>query len=587
MTLDDVTIELMESNQRLKSIDKHTIDTNEYLLLTIDTFTEKFSELIEFFKGNSLLEIEKEREENEYKKDLLAAIEGIELTQSQRDVQIAEGFLDSLARLGVLLGGLTIAAAAISGAFVSFLKNVRATIKGIGALAKALSPAGITKAVTKVFDTIGDFLKFRLTAAGGAFGSAISGIVGFFKTVGTFFKDSIFKIPGVKGVVETITRAVAAVKNVVASSAKLGETVSKIGGIFRSFRNVFTLVFKFVSRIFAPLYTLYETIVGIWKGYQDGGFIGAIKGGITGFFKGFIGDFLNLIKDAGAWIAGKLGFTEAANILSEFDFNVLFRNMIDSVFSAGESIINFYKEALGFSSEDGETKTFGEQVKATAIGLLTLPYTLTKKVIGEIAGLLGFDNIKESIEDFSPIEFFRTIIDTVFETLSSIGTWIGDKFDFSNLKDKLSSLAPSGDVAENFIKEALRAILPKPDESAGFFSVSNIVSSAIPDSVYEYAGIDPDTGALIEAPKVEEPIIEAPAQKKAEILGGEAQASEIEKQMRVMEMSSAAPIVNAPTTTSNNVSNNTTNNIVNRPPSPVRQPNSPSDTIWSGASVAQ
>jgi len=76
MTLDDVTVELKEANTNLIHISSNTNDTNEYLLLTIDTFTEKFGELINFFEGNSLKEIENKREQRQHQKELLNAISG-------------------------------------------------------------------------------------------------------------------------------------------------------------------------------------------------------------------------------------------------------------------------------------------------------------------------------------------------------------------------------------------------------------------------------------------------------------------------------------------------------------------------------
>jgi len=44
----------------------------------------------------------------------------------------------------------------------------------------------------------------------------------------------------------------------------------------------------------------------------------------------------------------------------------------------------------------------------------------------------------------------------------------------------------------------LRSVLPVADSNEDWFSIKNLVSKAIPDSVYEYAGIDPKTGEIVQ-----------------------------------------------------------------------------------------
>ena len=633
-TLDDVTIELIESNEKLDIIKNHTMDTNEYLLLTVDTFTTKFNELIDFFTGNSLKEIEQRREEKEYQNDLLEAIEGIELTQAQQDVKIAEGFLDSLARLGVIFGGIALAVGAAAGAFTSFLKNLKAIGTLFKSLFKSITPAKIAANLVKVFDSIGDFLKLRLGAAGGAFGTAISSIVGFFARIGEFFKASIFKIPGVKGVVDTISRAMATIGTMIKNSKTIVESVSKVGGMLGAFKSVFGLIFKFVSRIFAPLYTLYETIVGIWKGYEDGGFIGAIKGGIIGFFKGFIGDFLNIITGAAAWIAGALGFDKVEKALSSIDFNQIFGNLVNTLFNTVTDTIDFFKNQLGFSDSDSETQGLGEKVKSFAIGLITLPYALIQKAISDVTSLLGFDELSEKIESFSFKDTLTGLVNKVPEivekTINRIKTAFDDITNSIKEFDLSEFISGASDMASNFFKKLLRGVLPDPnsmkidlpsvDTYFGTIGGGSINLNPIPDSMYEFAGMNPTTGALTKPPQsgggnsqgmetitpeefdamtpseqvayndalitAENPVeVSAPNQKKAELLGSAAQSAEIEKQMMQMQIDSAGGGGaggggNVTVIDSSNKSTNTVNEF--KPsPSPVRPPNSPSDALWN------
>lgn len=588
MTLENVTKELVTANSKLDDIHRDNSDILEYLELSQSTFKEGFLELLDFFKGSSLKELEDKREDEVYRQQVLDTLKGISLTQTQKDVKTVEGFLDSLARLGVLFGALTVVAASVSGAFVSFLKNVNAVIKGTAALAKTLSPAKITKAVTKIFDSIGDFLKLRLTAGSSAFGSAISGIVSFFKTIGSFFKGGILKIPGVKGVVDTITRAVVAVKTIIADSARIGKTVSDMRGIFASLRNVFGLVFRLVARIFAPLYTLYETVLGVWQGYKDGGFIGAIKGGIVGFFKGFIGDFLNILTGASAWIAGALGFENVEKILNEFDFNVLFKNLVDGVFTLVSDIFGWVKKQFGFTGEG--MPSFAELI----LGFITLPYNLMKTVVGKIAGFFGFDKVASELEAFDFKDLISRIISSLTDMVSSVADYVIGKFKSAGAA--VADIVPDMDAIKNFLKGVLRNVLPVNDPNASWFSIKNLVATAIPNSVYEFAGIDPKTGEMTGntsstssgmgdeqyASVVPEVIVGSPTVVRNEEVARAMQQTQNENgALQSQAMSGGgSPTVNSNSTVNNMNTSNTT--VVRPQVMPTRQPNSPSEMIWFG-----
>ena len=62
-------------------------------------------------------------------------------------------------------------------------------------------------------------------------------------------------------------------------------------------------------------------------------------------------------------------------------------------------------------------------------------------------------------------------------------------FDFSDIQ-----MPAFGNMAEDFMRTVLRNILPTPDGDAAWYDISNLVSKAIPDSVYTWAGLNPNTG---------------------------------------------------------------------------------------------
>ena len=56
---------------------------------------------------------------------------------------------------------------------------------------------------------------------------------------------------------------------------------------------------------------------------------------------------------------------------------------------------------------------------------------------------------------------------------------------------ELPSSGEIGDMAGNFIKGVLKSVLPDPNSDNIF---AGFAAKAIPDAIYEYAGIDPKTG---------------------------------------------------------------------------------------------
>ena len=72
----------------------------------------------------------------------------------------------------------------------------------------------------------------------------------------------------------------------------------------------------------------------------------------------------------------------------------------------------------------------------------------------------------------------------------------------------MSKLAGIGDMASEFVKKILRSVLPNPGGSGP----ASWAAKAIPDSIYEYAGINPKTGENVgpATPTVNAPAIVQP-----------------------------------------------------------------------------
>lgn len=176
--------------------------------------------------------------------------------------------------------------------------------------------------------------------------------------------------------------------------------------------------------------------------------------------------------------------------------------------------------------------------KWTAIGfgkLFDKVFEIPKKILVWILKSLGFENMAKIVKDFSFKDVFLSILDhitsfldilveelkkisitkmamdgldhifgfveTLWEKLKNVIGGFGDTLSdtFKHIKDAVSSLA-QGDM--NGVKESLmeaiktvvRSILPPPGQSFTENPIAWIKGKVIPDSVYEWVGINPLTG---------------------------------------------------------------------------------------------
>ena len=95
----------------------------------------------------------------------------------------------------------------------------------------------------------------------------------------------------------------------------------------------------------------------------------------------------------------------------------------------------------------------------------------------------GFLDVVDGIYDG-----VKNAIDNAIESVKNIG---------ATIKDFGSNILSKG---KDFLKGAVRSILPRKDDDGGFFSIKNIAMKAIPEAVYKFAGIDKETGEDIPEP---------------------------------------------------------------------------------------
>ena len=385
ITLDDVTIELMQANVTLEKIDSNTALTNEFLNLSVDTFKKGFGDMLEFFKGNSLADLEREREQAEFNKDMLAALQDLKPEYTGPDKAAVPQ--DAKFGLGALLTGLAIAIGAAIGV-------IRAQLQAIKAFVKALTPniliERIRKAITSFvaglsmgFDlfksAIADKLKMVRTAIFGVFDN----LLGLFKadgklsSIGKFFSEFSIRF---MVLFDPFIDAFRTMQNLITPSiTKTAGFFSTIGNYFTTFAQTIGKVAGIVGKLFLPLtiiMTVWDTVKGFSEGLEKDGIIGGIAGAIKGFFNSLIFGPIDMLKDATAWVLGFFGFDKAKEFLKSFSFEDMFTSVIDAIFSPLEMVKKLMNGVVNFFTD------IGKQIKDFFTGFEIPGFSILGKQFG-------------------------------------------------------------------------------------------------------------------------------------------------------------------------------------------------------------
>jgi hypothetical protein len=403
----------------------------------------RFDELIEILTGDSLKNLEAERENRalfEEIADHLADINkndgpmaptndkespsGISPLAGLTAAAIAGGILKSLS--GLLAG-------AIGGIVVGAIKGEFKLLQGFF---KLIIPEAFTSKLAQVGDdlvksfkgfALGATMKLELvldglkTTAGGLFdkfkasaiGEFISGKLEGIKTWAGSLVDGIkgmFSwIPSGtgSGIMSKISETLQPIKNFFST---IGDGIGKVLDLVKPIATV-------VEKLFVPLaaiMTVFDVISGAIEGYDKEGFIGGVKGAITGLFEGLVGGLADLIKDGVSWLLDLMGFDQFSEKLDSFSFTEEFGKLIDSL----------------------------------------------------------FDNVGN---------LFTSAKDKIIEAGSSIG----------------STMSDMGAKINEYLKKILRSVLPDPTADYDFDDPKFYLRKIIPDAIYEYAGINPETGEEI------------------------------------------------------------------------------------------
>lgn len=207
---------------------------------------------------------------------------------------------------------------------------------------------------------------------------------------------------------------------------RISSIFSSISGFLGRFGSAVSRIASVVGRLFAPIAiitTAWETITGAIEGYAEGGILGGLQGAIEGFFTSLITVPLDLVTNLVAWVAERFGFDETAQILRDFSFTDLFRQILDSIFNGVSAAIGVITDAFSFGEED--MSLIG------ALGRLTdIVYIPVNMAINFVRSLFGFEETDEP---------FR-LQDWITDQIGNIIDSIREMFSFIPSIDELKSL---------------------------------------------------------------------------------------------------------------------------------------------------
>lgn len=253
--------------------------------------------------------------------------------------------------------------------FSDNFKKGAGLIGALGAIGLMLfSPETLYKIIDSVITFFDDMYKTITSIIDGDWGAGITFIKDHIVGVGVFIGGIAALFGG------TILRA----------AGSLLRTVRTLGNVFGKLFLPFTVVLGLVG-----------AITGFIEGFKEEGILGGIKGAITGLVNTLVAAPLDLLKDGVAWILGKFGFENAAEILESFSFSDIFSNMFGALFNIIGQAVDWVKSLFTF-----------EEPEEGSFSLSSLIFSAIDKVKNLFMGIFdflpSFSDIKEGLVNMMP-----------------------------------------------------------------------------------------------------------------------------------------------------------------------------------------
>jgi len=410
---------------------EYNTDIFTQILDRINGIYKNIFKFLDIFAGNDL-------QDEENRRELLAALRGIgrkqreERTTAPQTEKTAEGLSGSLSTLlirgaGFLIGTVSGFIGQISSMISAVIKDSK-IFRAVSSFTNKLG-SGIVKFIkdSKLYTAISDFVSGIETR-----------MSGFFLKIKDFFN---IKLSGVQ--------------SVLGKSKILSGITSRISAFFAPFINLF----KFVNGTLSTGTSIFSKLMSSLKSM-----ISTLKAASVTFSGG-----LKVGKIFGQ-LLGKLAWPIT-----------IIMGLWDTVTGA---IAGYKKDGVEGAIKGG--------LSGLLNGLVGGILDMIKGGISWIAGALGFKQVEKLLDSFSfsaiiesfvegLVDFTQSIFDLLMAPFTTIPKIIGDAF------DSISQKGISG-VLE-FPKIILSETLPDPEKHKSGFDPLHWAARAIPDSVYEYAGM--------------------------------------------------------------------------------------------------
>jgi hypothetical protein len=306
-----------------------------------------------------------------------------------------------------------------------------------------------------VIGVVGEYMK--------VFGRVLKPVINFFKGQGVMVEKlmSVFR-SGWEKFVGALTK----LKTLFTENT----VVAKVIDVIKTGWGKFTGYLKGIGSLFSEVAALWGKLFG--------------SGG-DGFLSKFFGYFKAIGERLGIFF--KLGKT-LGSILGKIMIPI---QVILSIFDTVTGALDGWNNTEGGFID----KLFGA-IKGGITGLLNGLIggllDLIKDGVSWLLNLMGFDELSKSLDSFSFSDLITKIVSGFFDFIKGMVNFVMDIF--TNPEKAFETLVAIGDSMREFGKKVLRAVLPKPGGSG----VGSWVAKAIPNSVYEYAGLNPKTGEAVQ-----------------------------------------------------------------------------------------
>ena len=508
------------------------------------------------------------------------------ITQAVDTVRdVFRGLIKPITDLGTRIrsfftGGFARVGTAVDSTVGTIVRRITDSVRQIGALIRSSAGAALNtgaavvenagKAIGRVFTTAKGNLLKQIDNIQKAFTAGTNGVRGLSRSLNGTFRslNVIEKISRAFGqaVAFTSNNLIKPIQTLTGFGDKAGKAAQAfakmkgaLGGIFRAFASI--------GRFIAFPVTFIMGVIDAFKGAQRGAerqtgtlnrIIGGISGAIFGVIKGIVMVPLDLIKSGISFIAKKLGFENFAAILDNFSFADSFMQLGDTVTDGLIDIFdglfyNFKKMGTELMKPFEDGFSFGALIEFVA----NIPrifvggaLDMVKTASASILSMLGFENASEMLEGFSFMDNFGKIVDFIiglpgmlFDGLMGILT--GEIDVGAVLSDAMATAGGMASQFNDYLKSIAQPYLA--DLATDDSWLGKIGNFLVPEAAFDWAGVNPDTGAVT---AIERPQVTAQTQRGSDV-------AEMSKENAQSAASANNVTIAAPT--QSNVTNNNSN----------------------------